>query len=287
MLEKLYSLYTIEEKPYLAFIMGFAYSIIGVGLAFLFFRSDPALVTVAFISLLLYPTIRKVLRRESNLIEVEDSTRDLLHVRMHRKIILLYLLIFLGVLIGFSFFSLALPSLATNSLFEKQIGIIYGDVSGSAIGFNSDLFQDLFFHNLNVLLLAFFTALLIGDGAIFLLVWNASVWGIIFGNLAKTAALTSALNPVVIFFLVLFIVLPHLIFEAISYILAGTAGGVISRTFIRMGVGSKKFKSLIISSIVILIVAIGVLAGAMLIEQYVLTHNELYRTIIQLSGLGS
>lgn len=285
MIEKIYSLYTIEEKPYLAFVMGLSFCIIGIALAFIFFRSDPALVTVAFISLLLYPTISKLLRRESNLIEVEDRPEDIIHVRTHRKLILIYILIFLGVLIGFSLFSLALPSLATNSLFEKQVSVLYGGVSGNASLLNTELFKDLFFHNLNVLFLAFFTSLLIGDGAIFLLTWNASVWGIIFGTVAKTAAISGALNPFFIFTIILFIVFPHMILEAISYILAGTAGGVTSRTVIRLGRSSGKFKNLIISSLLILVVAIGVLAIAMFVEQYVLANNELYRTIIELSGI--
>src|SRR3989344_3921598 len=121
MIETVYSLKTIEKRPYLAFLMGLAFCIIGVALAAIFFRNDPALVSVAFIAILLYPTIRKLLQQEKDILLNDKKWKDLFLVRMHRKVIMLYIFVFLGVLLGYSLFSLILPSLATNVLFEKQI----------------------------------------------------------------------------------------------------------------------------------------------------------------------
>ena len=62
MLEGLYSAELIKKKPYIALLMGFTYSIIGIGLASWLFRKDPAIVSVALTSLLLYPSIKSLIR---------------------------------------------------------------------------------------------------------------------------------------------------------------------------------------------------------------------------------
>ncbi len=282
MLARIYPHDYVLNRPAMGILLGFLFSIVGIGLTALFFKQDPAIVTVAFTSLLLYPTIKALIDQEKGNLERETRAEDFFLFGMHRRVLSLYLFIFLGVLLGYSFFSLFLPSLATNALFESQISVLYGSVGKAAV-FSPDLFLNLFSHNLQVLLLAFVTALLLGDGAIFLLVWNASVWGTIFGNLASTAAVTGSLNPAVLFGIILLIVLPHTLIEAASYILAAISGGITS-DFI-LSSKATRFQKLILRSMIILVAAVGVLAVGMFVEQYVLANNGLYRNIINLSGL--
>lgn len=279
MLERLYNIELVKKKPYLAFFLGLVYSIIGIGIATILFKRDPAIVTVAITALLLYPTIKGLVGSEIGLLSKKKQHR----LRNHTRLVIIYLLIFLGVMIGFSLFSVMLPSLATNALFQNQIGVLYSSVGG-ATTFNSGLFSSLFMHNLVVLGLAFIMAFFIGDGAIFLLVWNASVWGTIFGNLAKTSALAGALNPFIIFGIILVIVLPHTLLEGLSYIFSAISGGVVSRSVISEKKANKKL-ILIRNSITILVIAIAVLLVAVFIEQYVLMNSGLYTQIIGLSGL--
>ncbi len=281
MLERLYNIELVKKKPYIAFFLGLVYSIIGIGIATILFKKDPAIVTVAITALLLYPTIKGLVGREIGLLsKTKIKNPKLIN---HTRLILIYLLIFLGVMMGFSLFSIMLPSLATNTLFQNQLGVLYSSVGG-ATAFNSGLFMTLFMHNLVVLGLAFIMAFFIGDGAIFLLVWNASVWGTIFGNLAKTSALAGALNPLIIFGIILVIVLPHTLLEGLAYIFSAISGGVVSRSVISEKKANKKI-ILIRNAITILAIAIAVLVLAVFIEQYVLMNSGLYINIIGLSGL--
>jgi len=282
MLARIYPHDYVLKRPLMGLLLGFLFSIVGIGITALFFKRDPAIITVAFTSLLLYPTVTTLLDREKKNLEKERRIEDFFLLGMHRRVLSIYLFIFLGVLLGYAFFSLFLPSLAANTLFESQISVLYGSV-GKAVAFTPDLFFSLFSHNFQVLLLAFTTALLVGDGAIFLLVWNASVWGTIFGNLANTAANFGALNPAVLFGIILMIVLPHTIIEATSYIMAAMSGGVTS-DFI-LSSKSKNMEKFILRSLAIFLGAVVVLAVGMFVEQYVLINSDLYRDIIRLSGL--
>jgi len=283
MLEGLYSAQLIKKKPYFALLMGFTYSIIGIGLASWLFRRDPAIVSVALTSLLLYPTIKSLISEEINVLKKEKKSS--IGLKKNIRFMIIYLFIFIGILAGFSLFSVILPPLATNKIFESQISVIYSSV-GNANIFSAPLFYRLFFHNLVVLALAFLTALLIGDGAIFLLTWNASVWGTIFGNLAKTSALAGGLNPLILFLLVMAIVIPHTMMEALSYITAALSGGVFSRTLIKETKKIEKRKALLKNAAFVLITAVIILLIAVFVEQYVLITSGLYKTIVGLSVFG-
>lgn len=283
MLEKLYKIELIIEKPYIAFLIGFLYSVIGINLAAWFFAEDPALVTVGFITVLLYPTIRGLIRTEIDTLKDEKKV-NAYYVTRHGDLMTVYLLIFLGVMLGFSLFSVVLPSMATNKIFENQISV-YTHNSGNAKLLDKPMFSALFENNLSVLILAFLTALFLGDGALFLLVWNASVWGTVFGSLAKAAGVIGSLNPVLLFFMVIAIVLPHALLEALSYIVAAVSGGVVSRTFLIETPNPKSFGQLILSALVLLFVAVLVLVIAVFVEQYVLNNAKVYADIIFMSGL--
>lgn len=282
-LEQLYPLNLIERNPLFAFLLGFAYSVIGIGLSVILFPEDPAIVSIAFISIMVYPTINKLLRQEEEIESKKDTFSLITFFQEHKDIFWVYTLLFLGILLAFSFFSLILPSLATNHIFENQIRVLSRPTSGKA--FDTALFANLFSNNISVLLLCFIAALIFGDGAIFLITWNASVWGTIFGNLAKTAALNVAKNPFIYFIIILVVVFPHMILEAFSYLCSATAGGVVSKGLIREKFFSERFRYIIKNIIVLLIFALVVLIIAVTTETYVLDNVSVYRTIIRQSFL--
>ena len=64
MLEQIYPIKLIERNPWYALLLGIAYSIIGIGLAVLLFPEDPAIVAVALIAIMFYPTIKILMRQE-------------------------------------------------------------------------------------------------------------------------------------------------------------------------------------------------------------------------------
>ncbi|MDA1196947.1 MAG: stage II sporulation protein M [Nanoarchaeota archaeon] len=280
-LEKLYPLELIERTPIYAFLLGLGYAFIGIGAAVLLFPEDPAIVGVAFISLMIYPTLNQMLLQEEEMESVNDEFHLHTFLIDHHNSFKVYTLLFLGVLLGFSFFALMLPSLATNHIFEDQINVLYGYGTAGKAVFSQGLFMNIFMNNLGVMILCFVTAFVFGEGGIFLIVWNASVWGTIFGNLAKTAAVSTLNNPFVYFSIVFATVFPHMILEAFSYVCAATAGGIISKGLLREEAFSERFNHILKNTIMFLVFALVVLVIAVTVETYVLGNAETYRRIIQ------
>lgn len=280
MIEQLYPVKLIEKRSMFALILGISYSIIATGISVLLFPEDPALVIVALISLMFYPTLKKLLRQE----EIQETQNQAFSLadffRDHKYIFKIYILFFLGVMLGFAFFSINLPSLARNHIFSNQIDILYG-VTGNAVNFSFDRFLGLFSNNVGVLILIFVTAFFIGDGGIFLLTWNASVWGTIFGLFAKNYALGVSQNPFFAFLIVLGIVITHTLLEAFSYISSATAGGVISKGIISEKFMSDNFIRVVKGTLITLLFAILVLVIAVAVETYVLGNITIYQEIVR------
>jgi len=289
-LEQIYDVNWLREKPFYGLILGLAYSIFGIGTAILIFPNDPALVAVTITSLLLMPSLYKLSKMEEK-IETKAPSFNIKEFYYDNKdFIKIYLAIFFGILISFSIFSIMLPTLATNHLFREQLEVLKGNVAGSKITgnahFNAGLFNDLLNNNIRVMLLCFALSLVIGNGAIFLITWNASVWGTIFGNLAKTAATAVEKDPYIYFALIIISVLPHMILEISSYIFATISGEVISQGIIKEKAFSKKLANIIIYNIVLLFVAFVVLILAALVETYVLGNFQTYQLIIWQGYMG-
>jgi uncharacterized membrane protein SpoIIM required for sporulation len=279
MIEQLYPIKLIEKRAVIALILGLAYSIIGIGIAVLLFPEDPAIVAVAIISLMFYPTIKKLMVCEE-CEEAKNTKFSLLgFLNNHKYIFKIYILFFLGVLLGFSFFSVNLPSLATNHIFNNQINILY-QVTGKAV-FDVAKFENILINNIGVLILIFITAFFIGDSGVLLLTWNASVWGTIFGLFAKNYALSVAKSPIYAFLLVLAIVITHTLLEAFAYISSAAAGSVLSKAMVGEKIMSDRFNNVIKGTVITLLFAFMILLIAVAVETYVLGNVKIYQTIVR------
>ncbi len=276
----------LEKKGRYAFFLGVIYSIIGILIARVLFPGDPALVSVAITSLLLLPELYKIFSIE----ERKESTEKKISIRSLWKgdldIVRIYIFMFLGIMLVFSIGTIILPSLDTNTLFREQLEIRFGQgFAGNAIvdTLSSDLFLDLLENNFMVLMACFILALLTGDGAIFLISWNASVWGTIFGLTAKNAALFADGNVIFFFVLIMLIVFPHMIIEAISYFLAAIAGSVISKDVLLENFASERFFVVFRFNIYLLLVALIFLVLGAGVETFVLENVGIYQEIIRMS----
>ena len=281
----------LERKGIYAFLLGIGYSIIGVLIASILFPGDPALVAVAFTSMLLLPELYKIFsieeRQES--LEQRISLRSLW--RDDIEVIRIYIFLFLGIMLVYSVGTILLPELQANNLFREQLEIRFGQgfsgsaTAGSATGeiFSSGLFFVLLTNNFLVLMACFILALLAGDGAIFLITWNASVWGTIFGLTAKNAALFSGQHPLYFFALIMAIVFPHMIIEAISYFLAAISGSVISKGVLLEQFASERFFEVFGFNLYLLLFALLFLLLGAIIETFVLQNISIYQEIIQMS----
>lgn len=268
----------LEKKPLYAFLLGAAYSAIGILAAKLLFPRDPALVAVAFISVLLLPELRKIFSLEERQ-ERREKRFSWRHLwKDDRDVALVYLSLFLGV---FSVYILAtawLPAFSVNGLFRQQLAY-RGAAVGHAAWF-SPAFGDILWNNLLVLGAIFLFGLLAGDGAVFLITWNASVWGTVFGALAREAAGTMGMGLFPLLGIVLVIVLPHMLLEGLSYILAAISGSVISKDVENERLNSTRFKKILSYNIMLLFFALAILLIGVAVESWVLQHVDLYKEII-------
>ncbi|MBU0470603.1 MAG: stage II sporulation protein M [Nanoarchaeota archaeon] len=276
----------LESKGRYAFILGVGYSIIGVLIASILFPGDPALVAVAFTSMLLLPELYKIFsieeRRES--IEKKASLSSLW--RDDIDVVRIYVFLFLGILLVYAVGTMLLPQMQANNLFREQLEIRFGQgFSGQAVAgnFSSDLFFSLLSNNFLVMLACFFLALLTGDGAIFLITWNASVWGTIFGITAKLAGQISGQHHFYLFGIIMLVVFPHMIIEALSYILAAISGSVISKDVILEKFASERFFEVFSFNLYLLLGALIFLLLGALVETFVLNNVSIYQEIIQMS----
>ena len=261
-LEQLYPAAWLERKSHYAFIIGVAYSVVGILFAILIFPQSSGIASIAFTSLLILPTLNQLLALEESE-AARSSNFNLLRIfREHSDIFRIFLFLFIGIMLTYGLFSILLPSLATSKFFEEQV-----DVAGLA-GFASGrgLFSAILINNLIVLLVAFVSSFVYGSGSVFIITWNASVWGVFFGLLARISAGATAYGPWVYFTLVMLAVAPHLISEASAYFLTAISGGIISKATIREKIMSRTFVHIISDSLVIFAASVIVLIIAAVIE---------------------
>ena len=289
-LEHLVSEKILEKKLSYVFFLGVIYSVIGIFIASILFPADPSLVAVAFTAILLIPSIRKLYRIEEKQAKQERKFSFKSLWRDENDFIKVYLLLMLGIFLVYSISALILPSFQINALFRDQLELrgagAVDNIAGNA--FSSSLFTSLLLNNLLVLIACVILSFLTGDGAIFLLTWNASLWGTIFGVTARNASLVSSINPIVLLLLILVIVFPHAVLEMLGYILGAIGGGLISSD-IEVDPGERKqdrFKKTYWKMAMwILIIAVIVIVAGVLVETFVLENVSIYAKIIQQSYL--
>ncbi|MBW3003541.1 stage II sporulation protein M [Candidatus Woesearchaeota archaeon] len=271
-LEQLYPISWIEKRKGYAFLMGISYSILGIFSGMVIFPDNPGLVSIAFTSLLLLPSLNRLLALEEN-VEARKRFWSLQFFREHWDVVKIYLFLWLGIMLTYAFFTLVLPQMSSSLIFAQQARVVGAGIGITGFGAS---FSKVFFNNLWVLLIVLIASFIYGAGSIFVITWNASVWGVVFGLIAQNSGQQ---NPYIYFILTFIAVLPHLVAEASSYLLAAVSGGVISKAVIREKFMSSRFKKIVTDGF--LIFGIGVLV--LVIGAYI--EASASGTIISFFGL--
>lgn len=145
----------------------------------------------------------------------------------HDKDVLIFLFYFFGLTFSFAFWAFMLPpgTFQIQTLKIQDIRVLAGNVlAGSAASTDMMSFTRVFLNNLQVMSFAFIFSLLFGAGAVFIVVWNASILGVYIGRLSETLFHIPGVS---------LSFLPHGIPEIAGYLMAGLAGGIISAAIIR------------------------------------------------------
>jgi len=267
MLESLMSFGEIYEKPWKmfiwAFIMGSIGIIISLQVSYRVIISGIIFNLTGLFSVIfsIIPAVYFVthLIKKEELIEERRAERhaDRFWER-HEKDILILLFHFLGLSLAFSLWSFVLP----QDVFQIQltkINQIRGGITGSAID-KGLMFNKILFNNIQVMIFSFLFSFIFGAGAIFIITWNASIFGVFVGSVLSEEFWHI---PVVTMSY-----LPHAIPEIGGYLSAALGGGILSAAILRRN-RCAVMKTIFIDSLKLLALGIALLVIAAFIEVYV------------------
>lgn len=272
-LEQLFKPDWIEKKPRHAFLLGFIYSIVGAISAKLVFGANPGMMTVAFTSILLLPSLNTLLTIEEN--QARSKDKYWLGKQLwkdHSDIIEVYFYMFLGIFMTFAVISFAFPETAIIHFFKPMFEVI--GITGEAttlIGWASNTGEptvmSIFTNNLIVTIVCLLLSLIYGAGAIVFITWNATVWGVVIGFFAKQALISSAnVNPFTVFLSTVLPFFPHMIMEALPYFTAAIVGGIVSKAALREELFSPKFNEIVKDASIVMAGSLIVLFIAAFVE---------------------
>lgn len=279
MIEMLIKPKKAERKPWEMFFIGLFYASLSLLLVTFVFGKDSilregsGLLVVTFTVICCLPFMYYIIKLEEGKDIVISSSGRL--IREHSKAITAMMWMFLGFVVAFSFLYLVLPEhagqnfnfqiktfCAINSpsnynycLEQHGIPIGTGNVAGAAV------VMSIFANNIYVLIFTIIFSLVFGAGAIFILVWNASVIASAIGIFAQESLLNLPFG--ILRYMI------HGIPEIGAYFVGALAGGIVSVAVIRKDLHGEGFWKILQDSLIMIILAIIILIIAALMEVYI------------------
>jgi len=279
MLESIMNPKRSERGPWKMFFVGLIYASLSLLLVHWFFKNDPTLsnasgmLVVAFCIMFSLPYMYFIIKREER---EDEQIEGLLGVwRVHKDAIYSLMWLFLGFIVAFSFWYIVLQD-ANLLNFQIQTycqinnpGNVENCVSqysyetlSSATGAATKemRFLSILENNVYVMIFTLIFSLIFGAGAIFILVWNASVISAAVGIFAryKISDLPLGLARYMI----------HGFPEIAAYFITALAGGIFGVGIIRHGWKDKRTLRVIENTVILLFIAILILIFAGIIEVY-------------------
>lgn len=290
MLEMLINPTKAERKPWEMFFIGLLYASLSILLVDWIFLKDSILsqyvsmLVITFTVMFTIPFFYFLIRLEEKKDLVIGEERIL--IKEHGKAITALIYLFLGFILAFSCWYMAMPAHVTAQNFKAQIeqycainmpntfdkcigshGLV-STVSGRITSIQSSVPSSLthFFHiftnNLYVLVFTLIFSLTFGAGAIFILAWNASVIAAAVGIFTESSFMNLHFG--------LMRYLIHGIPEISAYFVGALAGGILSIAIIRHEFAKDKFWHVLQDSVDLILVAIVILLFAAFLEVYII-----------------
>lgn len=237
-----------------------ALTILAIGVSYLLFPGEASLIAVFLVAFGMSKTVRGLL--EYNRYQIWGGLCT--PRRANTRLAVSLSSIFAGILVIYAAASLLVPESQIMALFGRQVGD-FGDHSITEVQFG-DL-SGVLTHNLAVLGICFLFALIYQTGGIMLvLAWNASVWGVVFPTIARTAP-DQGVHGVFSYFLKSMVCIgPHLALEAVAYVLAAMSGVFLSKALGKYRIRSAEFRQVSGAVIKVGLVGTGILVIASLVE---------------------
>jgi len=291
-LEAAISPLSAERHPKVMFYLGFAFSTIGMIFATFVFGYIASHATIFLTTLPLVVILYNVIKREEEKDKIVYEKADLLrqHGRMinenrfllkeHSKVISSLIYLFLGITVSYALWYTILPEYVLTNVFILQIVSIqdttnYGILLTGSLAFKQSLLP-LFLTNLRVLIFCIVFSFIYGSGAVFILIWNASILGITIGNIFRRILMNTAgslKNVYLMEYLGVYTIsmgyMIHGIPEVIAYLLGVLGGGIISMAVINHDAKSREFKKILMDSLDMIGLSLVVLLIAAVLEVYI------------------
>lgn len=273
-LEDLFKPSVVRHRPYLALGYGFFFTFIGFLISYLLLRSVISVATIFLTTLLLIPTMMKLLKMEERVVRKHGLKNFFSN---HKDIFEVYLYSFLGVFIAFVILGMIMKEGSFSTLFDFQTrflrlsdfvdaGTVQEFVKTSVM---PTFWQavDLFAHNLLVVVICFALSFFYGASAIFLIILNGSVFASFIVFVIRTLS-QNALSGVQAF---LFFMI-HLLPEVSGFLLAAIAGGVVSKAISVEKIRSKAFRNVFKDATMLMLIAMGLVLLGTVLEVLVTTR---------------
>ena len=241
------------------------------------FRSYASTTMVFLATMAALPLVYQITIQEEEK-DIEGAEESWL-LKEHARALTCFIWLFIGMSIAFMLWYSVLPIDMTNTLFSAQretINALNGKATGY-IGIDISLFTKIFLNNVRVVIFCVLFSFLYGAGALFILVWNASIIGAAMGNIirgglsnvAEAAGFSAVANYFQIVTYALLRYAIHGVPEIAAYFVAGLAGGIISIAVIRHDMGTRKFEHIILDTADLLLIALLLTFTAGLLEVWV------------------
>jgi uncharacterized membrane protein SpoIIM required for sporulation len=286
-LEALVGVRTAEKRPWELFIVGLVYSSLAIILSMWIFSAYTSIVIVALTALMSAPIIHNIIQYEEKKDEMIESERKLLIE--HGKAVSVFTYLFLGFVLTYIIWFVLLPPATGQDMFKVQLDTITEINTGHGISVpavptessptanavkNTGTLSLIFLNNTKILIFCVLFSFFYGAGAIFILVWNASVIGTAIGlfvrhNLINALHLGTAHYPAFIFKGLAKYLFVHGIPEVLAYFIGSLAGGIISVAIIRHEYKTREFKRTLLDAADLIIISLMILFGAALLEVFV------------------
>lgn len=253
-----------ETRIFIFFLSALA-SILAIVASNILFPSEASIISVFLLSFTLLGMVNKLF--DTNRREIWEKITT--PYQANKKLGISLLVIFIGIMLGYTLFSLTIDMEQMRELFARQLGgyqhiafiFTLSDIDFGAFG-------ELVRHNLTVLLVVLLFALFYRAGGILLIIaWNASAWGVIFSYIAKIAMAFVGVGRGLVTLLIIYTtVLLHLVTESAAYILCAMAGYFLSKACIKYFNDTKKLLRVTRAAVLIFLIAIILIIVSALIE---------------------
>ncbi len=207
-------------------------------------------VTLALTLIPLSIIFSKILEREEKIEEKIDK------FIIHSNFIKDFFAMFIGVSLAYFLFTIINPYSPLLIPQNEAIKEIFAEFRGMYLN-KGEFFYKIFTNNLKVLIVSFILNFIYGAGALFVIIWNASILGYYLG--------ISFIKGKNVFFILLNI-LPHGILEFTAYFISALSGGLLALSLLNYK--KEVFHKILSHSILLFVISVIILFLAALIEAY-------------------